>query len=99
MLPCPLFGRVASRAEPSLTPITPSLLFDGRSCRWCADIEKRQEAFRKGDLKPERRKEVVVVPNIGSLGRVFVKTEVGERTVPRGGASDLGVEGMPGALE
>ena len=67
--------------------------------RWSADIEKRQEAFRKGELKPERRKEVVVVPNIGSLGRVHVKTEMGERLVPRGGGSELGIEGMPGGLE
>ncbi|KAL7415672.1 hypothetical protein BDY24DRAFT_413246 [Mrakia frigida] len=62
---------------------------------WAFDCEKRQEAFRTGELKPQPRQEVVVVPGVGKIGRVGVRTEMGEK-VERFGEKG---EEMPGGLD
>jgi len=44
-------------------------------------------------LKPQPRQEVVVVPGVGRIGRVGVRTEMGEKV------EEFGMEEMPGGLE
>lgn len=56
------------------------------------DLEKRQGAFRNGELQKRPKTEVVLVPGIGEKGRVDIRSEM---------AGDLLLskkESMPGAL-
>lgn len=48
-----------------------------RLIRWAFDLEKRQDAFRRGKLQPEETTKMEVLPGLGSLGRVNVRSEMG----------------------
>ncbi|CED84787.1 hypothetical protein [Phaffia rhodozyma] len=59
---------------------------------WAFDLEKRQAAFRSGELKPQPhdRTTFTVIPGVGSLGQVEIKSDLARQKMDD--------EGIPGSF-